>query len=80
MTDGAAAVLLMRRARADALGLAVIGKHVTTAVAGVPPRVMGVGPLYAVPMALELAGLAKDEVDLYEVRARGGVGGVWSLD
>ncbi|KAF7799336.1 hypothetical protein EIP86_010568 [Pleurotus ostreatoroseus] len=67
VTDGAAAVLLMRRARADALGLAVIGKHVTTAVAGVPPRVMGVGPLYAVPMALELAGLAKDEVDLYEI-------------
>ena len=69
ITDGAAAVLLMRRSKADELGVKVIGKHVTTAVTGVPPRIMGVGPLYAIPMALEMAGLTKDEVDLYEVRS-----------
>ena len=68
ITDGAAAVLLMRRSKAEELGLKVIAKYITTAVAGVPPRVMGVGPLYAIPMALELAGLTKEEVDLYEVR------------
>lgn len=68
VTDGAAAVLLMRRSKAEELGVQVIGKHVTTAVTGVPPRVMGVGPLYAVPMVLEATGLSKDEVDLYEVR------------
>ncbi|KAJ3556443.1 hypothetical protein NM688_g2031 [Phlebia brevispora] len=67
ITDGAAAVLLMRRSKAEELGLKVIGKHVVTAVTGVPPRVMGVGPLYAIPMALEMTGLTKDEVDLYEV-------------
>ena len=67
ITDGAAAVLLMRRSRADALGVKVIGKFVTTAVAGVPPRVMGVGPLYAIRMVLEATGLAKDDVALYEV-------------
>ncbi|KAI0079635.1 3-ketoacyl-CoA thiolase [Panus rudis PR-1116 ss-1] len=67
ITDGAAAVLLMRRSKAEELGLKILGKHVTTSVVGVPPRVMGVGPMYAIPMALELAGLSKDEVDLYEI-------------
>ena len=67
ITDGAAAVLLMRRSKAEELGVAVIGKYVTTAVAGVPPRVMGVGPLYAIQMVLEMTGLNKDDVDLYEV-------------
>lgn len=68
VTDGAAAVLLMRRSKAEELGLKILGRHVTTAVTGVAPRIMGVGPLYAIPMALEAAGLTKDEVDLYEVR------------
>lgn len=67
ITDGAAAVLLMKRSKAEQLGLKILGKHVTTAVTGVAPRVMGIGPAYAIPMALSLAGITKDDVDLYEI-------------
>ncbi|KDQ63448.1 hypothetical protein JAAARDRAFT_29469 [Jaapia argillacea MUCL 33604] len=67
ITDGAAAVLLMTRRKAEALGLKIIAKHVTTAVAGLAPRIMGIGPSYAIPMVLESTGLTKDDVDLYEI-------------
>jgi acetyl-CoA acyltransferase 1 len=49
VTDGAAMVLLMRRRRAEELGLEVLAKHVGTSVVGVTPRVMGVGPVEAIP-------------------------------
>lgn len=68
ITDGAAAVLLMSRRKAQQLGVKILSKYVTTAVTGVAPRVMGIGPLYAIPLALEMAGITKDDVDLYEVR------------
>ncbi|TFK36870.1 Thiolase, N-terminal domain-containing protein [Crucibulum laeve] len=67
ITDGAAAVLLMTRQRAEELGLKILAKHVTTAVAGVPPRIMGVGPVYAIPLALKNSGLDLVDVDLFEV-------------
>ncbi|KAF7320127.1 hypothetical protein MKEN_00797100 [Mycena kentingensis (nom. inval.)] len=67
ITDGAAAVLLMTRRKANALGLNIMAKFVTTAVAGVPPRIMGVGPAYAIPMALQQCGIGKEDVDLYEI-------------
>jgi len=67
VSDGAAAVLLARRSVAKKLGLPIIGKFVTAAVVGVPPRIMGVGPAYAIPKALEKAGLSKDDVDFYEI-------------
>lgn len=69
ITDGAAAVLLMTRRKAEELGLEVLAKHVTTAVSGVPPRIMGIGPTFAIPEALKKAGITKDDVDLFEVRA-----------
>ena len=69
ITDGAAAVMLMRRSKAEELGVQILGKHATTAVAGLAPRVMGIGPYYAIPMALEMVGLTKDDVDLWEVSA-----------
>ena len=53
ITDGAAAVLLMSRRKAQQLGVKILSKYVTTAVTGVAPRVMGIGPLYAIPLALE---------------------------
>ncbi|EUC63965.1 3-ketoacyl-CoA thiolase [Rhizoctonia solani AG-3 Rhs1AP] len=67
ITDGAAAVLLMRRKKAEELGLPILAKYVTTSVAGLAPRIMGIGPTYAIPMVLEQTGLSIGDVDLFEV-------------
>ena len=67
VSDGAAAVLLARRSVAKRLGLPIVGKYVTSAVVGVPPRVMGIGPAFAIPRVLEKTGLSKDDVDFYEI-------------
>jgi acetyl-CoA acyltransferase len=66
-SDGAAAVLLMSRDKADALGLKPLARFVSFAVAGVPPEIMGIGPIAAVPKALKLAGLTIDQIDLIEL-------------
>jgi acetyl-CoA acyltransferase len=66
-SDGAAAVLLMSREKADALGLKPLARFVSFAVAGVPPEIMGIGPVAAVPKALKLAGLTLDQIDLIEL-------------
>ncbi len=65
-SDGAAAVLLMRRSKAEELGLTPLARFVTFAVAGVEPDVMGVGPIKAVPKALAKAGLELKDIDLIE--------------
>jgi acetyl-CoA acyltransferase len=65
-SDGAAAVLLMRRSKAEELGLTPLARFVTFAVAGVEPDVMGVGPIKAVPKALAKAGLEMKDIDLIE--------------
>ena len=65
-SDGAAAVLLMRRDRAAALGLEPLARFVGFAVAGVDPDVMGVGPIKAVPKALARAGMSMADLDLIE--------------
>lgn len=67
MTDGAAAVLLMRRSVAKRLGMKIIGKFVTSVVVGVPPKIMGIGPAVAIPKLLAKAGVNKDEIDFYEI-------------
>lgn len=69
ITDGVAAVLLMTRRKAEQLGMKILAKHVTTSVAGLAPRIMGIGPSIAIPMVLEATGLTKDDVDLFEVRS-----------
>lgn len=56
MSDGAAAVLIGRRSAVEALGLPVLGVLRASAVVGVPPDVMGIGPAFAIPAALEQAG------------------------
>jgi len=66
-SDGAAAVVLMERKRAEALGLKPLARFVSFAVAGVPPEIMGIGPIAAVPKALKLAGLKLDDIDLIEL-------------
>jgi acetyl-CoA acyltransferase len=67
MSDGAAAALVMSEERARALGLAPLGRFVAFATAGVVPEEMGVGPAFAIPKALKLAGLGVDEIDVFEL-------------
>jgi acetyl-CoA acyltransferase len=66
-SDGAAAVLVMSEAKAAALGLKPLARFVSFAVGGVPPEMMGIGPVVAVPKALKLAGLNLKEIDLIEL-------------
>ncbi|KAK7059130.1 hypothetical protein VNI00_001756 [Paramarasmius palmivorus] len=67
ITDGAAAVMLTTRRKAEELGLKILAKHVSTAVTGCPPRIMGIGPVFAIPMVLKQVGISQDDVDLYEI-------------
>jgi len=65
-SDGAAALVLMRRSKAQALGITPLARFVTFAAAGVEPDVMGVGPIKAVPKALRLAGMSLADIDVIE--------------
>jgi len=67
INDGAAALVLMSEERAGELGLEHLGSFVASAVAGVDPRVMGIGPVPAVRKLLERTGLTVDELDLVEL-------------
>jgi acetyl-CoA acyltransferase 1 len=67
ISDGAAAVLLMKRSTATRLGQPILGKYVQASIVGVPPLLMGVGPAAAIPVVLAKTGLAKDDVDIYEI-------------
>jgi len=67
MSDGAAATVLMSADEAKELGLRPIARLVAYAVAGVPPEIMGIGPLEAIPKALRQAGLTLADVDLVEL-------------
>ncbi len=65
-SDGAAAVVVMERERAEELGLEPLARFVGFAVGGVRPEVMGIGPTVAIPKVLELTGLSLDQIDLIE--------------
>jgi acetyl-CoA acyltransferase len=65
-SDGAAAVVVMERERAEELGLEPLARFVGFAVGGVRPEVMGIGPSVAIPKVLELTGLSLDDIDLIE--------------
>ncbi|XP_069385699.1 3-ketoacyl-CoA thiolase, peroxisomal isoform X1 [Paralichthys olivaceus] len=67
VSDGAAAVLIGRRSAVEALGLPVLGVLRASAVVGVPPDVMGIGPAAAIPAALDQAGLTLDDIDVFEI-------------
>jgi len=67
VSDGAALVLLARRSAAKELGLPVIGRVRSYAVVGVDPKLMGIGPAYAIPAALEKAQLKVDDIDIFEI-------------
>ncbi|WP_374241612.1 acetyl-CoA C-acyltransferase [Zoogloea sp.] len=67
MSDGAAAVLLMSEAAVKRYGVTPIARFRSYAVAGVPPEVMGIGPVEAIPRALKAAGIAQDALDWIEL-------------
>jgi acetyl-CoA acyltransferase len=67
MSDGAAFVMVMSEKMVKELNVKPIARLVSYAVAGVPPRIMGIGPIEAVPKALKQAGLQQDNMDLIEL-------------
>jgi acetyl-CoA acyltransferase len=67
MSDGAGAVIVMARAKAEALGLKPLVRFISYAVGGVAPELMGIGPVVAIPKALKLAGLSLSNIDLIEL-------------
>ena len=79
ISDGAAAVLLMKRSTAERLGQKIVGKFVASAVVGVKPLLMGIGPWKAIPVVLEKAGIAKDEVDVWEINEAFASQCVWCI-
>jgi acetyl-CoA acyltransferase 1 len=80
VSDGAAAVLLMKRKTAQKFNLPILGKYITSAVVGVPPRIMGVGPAYAIPVAVERAGIKLSDVDIFEINEAFASQAVYSVD
>ncbi len=67
MSDGAAGVIVMSAEKAQKLGLKPLARFVSFAVGGVEPDYMGIGPVVAIPKALQKAGLTKDDIDLIEL-------------
>lgn len=67
VSDGAGFVVLMSEEKAKELGIQPIARFISFAVAGCEPDVMGLGPIYAVPKALKLAGLTMEDMDVIEL-------------
>jgi acetyl-CoA acyltransferase 1 len=67
MTDGAAACLLMRRSKAEELGLPILARHLGTTVVGVTPKHMGTGPVPAIRKLLDIFKVAKEDIAVWEV-------------
>lgn len=66
-SDGAACVVLMSRKKAESLGIKPLAVFRGYAVGGCPPELMGIGPIVAIPKALKVAGITKDQVDVFEL-------------
>ena len=67
MSDGAAAAVVMSAERAQAIGIKPLARYVSFATAGYKPEEMGLGPVYAIPKALKLAGLKLSDIDVIEL-------------
>ncbi|CAB4291949.1 unnamed protein product [Prunus armeniaca] len=67
VSDGAGAVLLMKRSIAEQKGLPILGVFRSFSAVGVDPAIMGVGPAVAIPAAVKAAGLELDDIDLFEI-------------
>jgi acetyl-CoA acyltransferase len=66
-SDGAAFVLVVSEKKMKELGVEPIARLVSYGIAGVPPRIMGIGPIYAIPKALKQAGMSLDQIELIEL-------------
>jgi acetyl-CoA acyltransferase 1 len=80
VTDGAAAILLMKRSRALELGQPIVGKFCGATVAGLEPRIMGIGPTYAIPKILGKLGLAAEDIDVFEINEAFASMGVYCVE
>jgi len=67
MSDGAAAAVVMSAEKAQALGIKPLARYVAFATAGYKPEEMGLGPVFAIPKALKIAGLSLDDIDAIEL-------------
>src|ERR1700690_301608 len=67
MSDGAAAAVVMSAERAGSLGIKPLARFLAFATAGCPPEEMGIGPVFAIPKALKIAGLTLDQIDVIEL-------------
>jgi acetyl-CoA acyltransferase len=67
MSDGAAAAVVMSAERAKALGIKPLARYVSFATAGYKPEEMGLGPVFAIPKALKMAGLRLSDIDVIEL-------------
>jgi len=67
MSDGAAAAIVMSASRAKELGITPLARYVSFATAGYKPEEMGLGPVFAIPKALKLAGLKLSDIDVIEL-------------
>jgi acetyl-CoA acyltransferase len=67
MSDGAAAAIIMSAEKAQQLGVKPLARFIAYATAGCPPEEMGIGPVYAIPKVLKLAGLTLDQIDVFEL-------------
>ncbi|TVY85292.1 Peroxisomal 3-ketoacyl-CoA thiolase [Lachnellula suecica] len=80
ITDGAAAILLMKRSRALELGQPIVAKFCGATVAGLEPRIMGIGPTYAIPKILAKLGLDVADIDVFEINEAFASMGVYCVD
>lgn len=80
VSDGAGFVILMSGDKVKKLGIKPIARFISFNVAGVEPKYMGIGPVYAVPKALELAGLTLDDIDLIEFNEAFAAQAIASMD
>ncbi|KAF8416603.1 3-ketoacyl-CoA thiolase-like protein [Tirmania nivea] len=80
ISDGAAAVLLMKRSTAQRLKQPILGKFIAASIIGVAPLLMGIGPWAAIPKVFEKTGLNKEEVDIFEINEAFASQCVWCIN
>lgn len=80
ITDGAAAILLMKRSKAEEIGQPIVGKFCGATIVGLEPRIMGIGPSYAIPKILGKTGLTIADVDVIEINEAFASMGVYCVE